>query len=467
MTLRILIVLIIISGCTKTTSHNQIKEADGLAMQILQNPPMGWNSWNCFGIEVNEDQVKANVDYMANHLKDSGWEYILIDLGWFYPPEMKTRDGHRINPPHRIDKFGRLLPDLDKFPSASGEKGFAPLSAYIHKKGLKIGITMLRGIPWDAIDQNTSIMGTSYFAKDILKVDDECEWNHSMKGINGDHQGAEKYYQSLIKLYSEWGIDYIKMDDVSRDYHGVDIELVSKAISEIDPSIVLSLAPGPLPLENVSHASKFAQSWRITNDFWDSWNLMPEQFKEAKVWHSYAKPGNWPDLGMLPIGKLRKDGSDEWVAMLLNEEYPLIANEYSRLNDDEVKTMMVLWCIFKSPLMIGGNLPENDSTTLSILKNKELIEVNQHSINSKPILYNDSVAIWIADKPDSKSKYLAVFNLQNQMNYPITIRFEELKMGKRNKIRDIWDKKELGEFEERFNYLTPPHGAGIFIIDPI
>jgi hypothetical protein len=139
-------------------------------IHVAQTPPMGWNSYNCYGATVNEAEVKANADMMAIHLMDYGWEYVVIDYCWFYP-----NVGALNNPPQSkdfepklaMDKYGRLLPALDRFPSAANGKGFKPLADYVHSKGLKFGIHQMRGIPRQAVAWKTPVLGTDANASDI------------------------------------------------------------------------------------------------------------------------------------------------------------------------------------------------------------------------------------------------------------------------------------------------------------
>ena len=119
--------------------------------KLAMTPPMGWNSWDCFGLDVNEAEIKENAKYMATHLKEYGWEYIVVDLGW-YAPEVTTTNYKKKNIPMITDEFGRLIPVEERFPSSAGGKGFKPLADYIHSLGLKFGIHIMRGMPWIAAE---------------------------------------------------------------------------------------------------------------------------------------------------------------------------------------------------------------------------------------------------------------------------------------------------------------------------
>ena len=126
--------------------------------------------------------------------------------------------------------YGRLIPDTVKYPSAKAGAGFKPLADYIHSKGLKFGIHVMRGIPWNAVANNTPVKGTSYYAPGIANLDDTCAWSRIMKGIDMDKPGAQEYYNSVFELYAEWGVDFVKVDDISMPYHAAEIEGVHTAI---------------------------------------------------------------------------------------------------------------------------------------------------------------------------------------------------------------------------------------------
>jgi alpha-galactosidase len=187
--------------------------------KLAKTPPMGWNSWPCYGMDVTEDQVKANADYMAKYMKSFGWTYIVIDMGWYYGEGLNTTNYRMKDPPQYIDGFGRVIPCIRKFPSAAGNKGLKPLADYIHSLGLKFGVHIIRGIPWQAVEENILIKGTNIRAKDIVNNVDPCDFYNGMLGVDMTKPGAREYYNSLIELFAGWGVDYIKADDMTKPYH--------------------------------------------------------------------------------------------------------------------------------------------------------------------------------------------------------------------------------------------------------
>jgi len=432
---------------------------------LAPKPPMGWNSWNCFGSDVNEEQVRANADFMAEKLKAHGWEYVVVDLGWYLGPENTILTFKQPRPAQAIDAYGRLVPDLMKFPSAAYGKGFKKLADTVHKKGLKFGIHIMRGIPRQAVERNTPVLGSDYSAKDAAAPLDTCVWYDGLVGLNAAAPAGRAYYRSLLKLYAEWGVDYIKADDMSQPYHAADIEALHAAILDCGRPIVLSLSPGASPLDRAEHLKQNANLWRISSDFWDMWPPLKRQFELCRDWAPHVEPGHWPDCDMIPMGKLRVTGPDDYVAGLMGKKSEEITNEFSRFTADEKTTLMTLWSVFRSPLMFGGNLPETDSLSLALITNDEVLAVNQSGRNGRELKADRGLVVWTADLPDSTAKVAALFNLEDKGDQEIRVTFKELGLpGRECTVRDLWKQKDLGLFTDAFTAKINPHGAGMFKI---
>jgi alpha-galactosidase len=414
-------------------------------------PPMGWNSWDCYGPSVTEDEVKANADYMTKYLFNYGWKYIVVDIQWYEPkagPHSYRRDADLM-----MDEYGRLTPAPNRFPSSAGGKGFKPLADYVHSKGLKFGLHVVRGIPRQAVRRNTPIVRSRFRAQDVADTTSLCAWLTDMYGVDTAKPGAQDYYDSILMLYAEWGVDYIKADDMSSPYHASEIEALSRAIRRIGRPIVLSLSPGPADISQVHHLIANAQLWRISNDFWDRWEDIKNQFTLCRMWIPYIGSDHWPDADMLPLGRIgirAERGNDRHTKFTRNEQY----------------TLMSLWCIFRSPLMMGGDLPSCDPFTLSLLTNAEVLAVNRNSENNRELFARGNQIAWTADEPDSKSKYLALFNTDNDVPAVIEITWSELGVSGPCVVRDLWQKKDVGRFEGTFKTSIPAHGAGLFKISP-
>ena len=378
---------------TLSSAALTVAAADSDFHSWAATPPMGWNSWDCFGTTVTEAQTKANADFMAAKLKAHGWQYIVVDIQWYQP----SAQGHDYIPGAKLvmDEYSRLLPATEKFPSAADGAGFKPLADYVHSLGLKFGIHLMRGIPRQAVKQNTAILGTDQRAADIADTSSICSWNPDMYGVDIRRPGGQEYYDSLMALYAGWGVDFIKVDDIARPYDEVqklEIEAIRRAIAKTGRPIVFSLSPGETPLARGEHVADHANMWRISDDFWDNWPALLSQFKRLHDWTPHRRTGAWPDADMLPLGTIE-------------------FGRRTKFTRDEQFTLMSLWSIARSPLMHGGDMTHTDDFTLSLLTNDEVLAVNQHSANNRQLFRTaDGLIAWVADVPGSPDKYLALFN---------------------------------------------------------
>lgn len=383
---------------------NAQSKNDPTNLNFLKNaptPPYGWNSWDSYGPTVVESEVKANADYMSKHLKKFGWQYIVVDIRWYVEND-KAHGYNEKDAIYVMDKYGRLLPSPLRFPSAANGKGFKSLADYIHSKGLKFGIHIMRGIPKEAVKKNTPVLGSKVKAQDIYNTEQLCGWLKDMYTVDYKKEGAQEYYNSLFNLYASWGLDFVKVDDLSVPYHQGEIEMIRKAIDQSGRKIVLSTSPGETPIKDAKHVMSHANMWRIVGDFWDNWTQLKEHFEVCNRWSPYIGNGHFPDADMLPLGRIgiRAERGD---------------NRMCALSKDEQITLMSLFSIFRSPLMFGGDLPSNDDFTLSLLSNNNVLNINKYSKNNKQLFRKDNLVAWIADDTKSNDKFLAVFNAQDQV----------------------------------------------------
>jgi alpha-galactosidase len=428
--------------------------------RVAVTPPMGWNSYNCFGSAVHEDEVKANADYMAKYLKQHGWQYVVVDFLWSYdnpptsnignPYQKRLQDGSYI-PWLTMDKWGRLFPQPTKFPSAFAGKGFKPLAAYVHQLGLKFGIHVMRGIPRQAVWAKTPVLGAKGITADMIAdTNSTCDWMNHMYGLDMSKPGAQTYLNSLLDLYASWGVDFIKVDDISRPYHKEEIEGYRKAIEHCKRPIVLSISPGETPISAAEHVKKNANMWRMADDFWDNWTQVLHMFTYAKTWEGQGGPGHWPDCDMLQIGKLSKRG-------------PVGEERYSRFTEDELYTHITFWSIYRSPLMIGCNLPENREIERKLLTNDEVLAVNQTGQSPKQLFKNDRSMVWYSIAPNHKGIYVAMFNISND-THDVSVDLSALGFKGKTQIRDLWKHQNLGVHEGTFGKTINKHGAALFLV---
>lgn len=419
--------------------------------RVAQTPPMGWNSYDCFSYAVTEDQVMQNAEYMAAHLKRFGWQYVIVDYVWSAPklgPNFAPNQDRDFKPRLAMDRYGRLLPDPDRFPSSAGGQGFRPIAERIHKLGLKFGIHLMRGIPRQAVADNSPIFESPFRASDAYTKENPCGWLNHMWGFDMTKPAAQAYLDSIFQLYASWGVDFVKVDDLSNPYSTQEVVGYHSAIQNCRRPIVLSLSPGPTPLGAGANVVLNANMWRLLGDLWDDWGQVSGAFQPIAEWSLYRGPGHWPDPDMLPLGRLRKYGPNTGPA-----------DTDSRLTKAEQRALMTLWCVSKSPLMFGGNLPETNPFTLSLITNPEVLAVNQRSVDNEQ-LTGGLRPMWMADMQDAKLKILAVFN---RSDTPSTVRVRLSDLGIRIcNARDLWQRKDLGAFQETLPCTVPAHGALLY-----
>jgi hypothetical protein len=417
---------------------------------LAPTPPMGWNSWDSYGLTVNESQFRANVDVLTKRLKGAGYQYAVVDEGWYLANPEDARKPETLQ--YRMDGNGRYEPALNRFTTAAGQAGFKPIADAVHSQGLRFGIHIIRGIPKKAVSGTLPIANSAFHAADAADTADTCPWNPDNFGVK-DNAAGQAWYDSLMKQYASWGVDYIKVDCIaSHPYKGDEIRMIHRAIAKTGRPIVLSLSPGPAPLEQAVELGQNAQLWRISDDVWDLWQREPgkhfpqgvkNQFAVIASWAKYVRPGNWPDADMLPLGTLG----------------PVPGNgkpRTTRLTHDEQRTMVTLWSIARSPLFFGGNLTKLDDWTAALITNPTVIAMDQRGHNQRLAAQDGDVIAWTTQVNDRT--FLAIFNVGDS---PAAVKTGFAHYGLAAgtySARDVWDSKDLGHSAE-INKSVAPHGV--------
>ncbi len=420
-------------------------------------PPMGWNSYDYYGTAVTEEQVKANARAMAEKLKPFGWEYVVIDISWYAHGADGTDQNYFYLPFNtaELDEYARLQPDPARFPSAAGGQGFKPLADYIHSLGLKFGIHIMRGIHRQAAHQHLRIMGTDTTADHIAEPNNVCRWNPYMYGVRNTPEG-QAYYDSIIQQYADWGVDFIKCDDICNTDNLNDhtelgyarkheIEMLSSAIQKAGRPIVLSLSPGPAIIQKSWHYAKHANMWRISDDFWDEWPLLKDMFPRCEIWQDHVKAGCYPDCDMLPVGRLGGGFGRER------------ATGFTR---DEQRTMMNLWCLFGSPLMVGAELSLLDDWTLSLLTNQKVLAMLTPDCRPDQIRRTEDEAVWVAENQKTGERYLGLFNLSDQ-EQEVAMDFGDL-WPETAQGEELWSGEAVPVAESRLAARLAPHASAMY-----
>jgi len=422
--------------------------------KLALTPPMGWNSYDAFGDSVVESEVLTNALWLNDHLQPLGWDTVVVDFRWYD----ELADGVRVQNPEgvTIDGFGRCIPPTNRFSSAANSAGFKPLADKIHAMGLKFGIHIMRGIPRKAVGENLPIVGSNFKASQAVLPEGDpnrtCVWNRDMFGVDATTEAGKAWYASIAKQYADWGVDYIKCDDIAnlqrgKFYDAVEIEALSLALKNSGRSIVLSLSPGATPVNVGTHVKQFANLWRISGDFWDKWPSLDHNFGLFAAWYDDGGPGHWPDGDMIPFGHVCLRNCD------------VKPDRWARFTRGEQVVLMSLWALAPSPLMLGMNLPDNDEWTTALLANPEVLAVNQDALGKAARRMTGPPQIaetWVKELADG-SLAVGFFNRTSQ---PVKVDFPWRNLGFSSapEVRDLWLRKDL-ERQENFSFELPPHGC--------
>ncbi len=437
---------------------------------VAVTPPMGWNSWDAYGLRVTEEQFRANVDVLVSKLKPAGYEYAVIDEGWSLENPQDRRTPEKLI--YSIDGYGRYVPVPARFPSAAGKGGavagdaseglklkatvestsFVELGKWVHEQGLKFGIHIVRGMPRASVERNLPVEGSKFKAVDAADQNDACPWDPMNWGVK-DNAAGQAWYDSLMRQYAGWGVDLIKVDCISSHPYKVDeIRMIRTGIDKSGRAMVLSLSPGPTALENAVEVGGLAQMWRISDDIWDVWSstekwprTVKSQFETTAAWAKYSKAGNWPDADMLPVGELGP--SPGWGDA-----------RSTRLKPDEQRTLLTLWAIARSPLIVGANLTKLDDWTVSLLTNATVIAMDQRGHDEKMVRQDEDLIAWTS-KGDGGKEYLAVFNVGDaQARVALPLSRYGFAPGQKYSARDVWEGKDLGKVSEATGVVAA-HGV--------
>ena len=449
--LRALLLVLLPAGCAA-------------AAGVAPRPPMGWNSWDAYGFTISEAQFKANAALLARW-KGLGWSYAVVDEGWYMAdPLAETLEARR----YLLDRFGRLEPVTDRYPSAADGHGLRALGAWTHAQGLKFGIHVVRGIPKAAVDANLPIAGSRFRAADAADREALCPWDKGNYGI-ADNAAGQAYYDSLLKEYASWGVDFLKVDCIAdHPYRPSEIRQIGRAIRKAGRPMVLSLSPGPAQVGNLAEMRASAQMWRISDDVWDGWsfphpdpksefpNGVRSAFDKLAAWNPYSRAEAWADADMLPFGSLRPHPG--WGAP-----------RQSRLTAAETRTAFVLWSIARSPLILGGNLTELDGTTEQLLTNRDIIGLNQEDRTSHPVTSPggamDGARVWLSAPRGRAADTVAVFNI---LDAPLQVDTDWRALGLTAGAHSACDVLAHAALPraERLTATVGPHDVGLFRTQP-
>jgi alpha-galactosidase len=434
------------------------QETRAAKKMLAQTPPMGWNSWDSYGLRIDEQEFRENVQAIATKLKPFGYQYAVIDEGWYMAnPEDRPKPELL---KYALDDNGRFIPVATRFPSVLQQgrnSGFAPIVNWVHSQGLKFGIHIVRGIPRESVSRNLPIEGSDFRAQDAADPNDACPWDPTSWGIK-DNAAGQAWYDSLLRQFARWGVDFLKVDCIAdHPYKPGEIRQIALAIQHSGREMVLSLSPGPTALEHQGEVAELAQMWRISNDIWDVWEGrgnfpigVKNQFENATRWAQYSRPGNWPDADMLPIGELRP--------------FPDVGPgpRHTRLTPAEQQTLMSLWAMARSPLIVGANLTLLDQGALRLLTNRHILKIDQTATASRLVLHEGDLVVWTADLPGNEHA-LAAFNLGEQ-TLAVDRAFSDFALpGRQYKAKSAWTGERL-KASSRLHSTLEPHASLVLML---
>lgn len=385
--------------------------------EICLTPPMGWNSWNCWGLKVDEQRVKDAADFMSKNLKDHGWTYINIDDGW----EAKARTTE-----------GELLGN-DKFPD------FKRLCNYIHDQGLKFGI---------------------YSSPGPLTC--------------GGHLGSYQHEDRDAQTWADWGVDYLKYDycfycDIAPNPTEELIKepyvVMRKSLDKVNRDMVYCVGYGAPNVWNWGLEAGGNQ-WRTTRDITDDWNIVRSIGFFQDVCAHVTRPGKYNDPDMLVVGKLGLGWGSK-----VHDSYLTADEQYSHIS---------LWCILSAPLLIGCDMSDIDDFTMNLLTNDEVIAVDQDAAVMPAVkIQKENGQIWYKYLEDGSiavgffnvDPYFILWNQDEsesiqKARYNMTLDFDEIQIKGKYKVRDLWRQKDLGIFNGRFTTDVAYHGVTFVKLTP-
>lgn len=408
-------------------------------------PPMGWNSFDSYGVYLHENAALANIDAMAEKLKPHGYDFFVVDNGWFgeyelqqgtiFPAEKHASDLH-------LNEYGYFLPSKCYFPN-----GFESLEERCRMHGLKFGVHLMRGIPRKAYELNLPIKGTNYTARDVAITDPKlnCKWCTYCYGVNMDHPGGQAWYDGLIQHISDLGIDFIKYDDIVP--YPREIEGVARAIRKTGKPIVLSLSPGGKVDPNAIESFRMANMLRVTHDIWDEQKDIDACFDAWRKWQGCEQPGFWIDMDMIPFGQLQlmsPPSKDQSKTLMDKGDIALAGkgvHRWCQLTQAQKQTFIALRALAASPLMVGGDLATIDEHSLSLVTNSQMLACNQNGVMGKCLFQRDGVEVWQAlKKGQSDTGWVGIFNRSDKVQgLTITPEMLGIDLDLTLQVQDVWN----------------------------
>jgi Alpha galactosidase C-terminal beta sandwich domain/Alpha galactosidase A len=441
------------------------------AAQAEANPPpgtdlrpvLGWSSWSFF-----RDTSDAAIDEAAARaLKQSGLErlgyrYINQDDFWYQCP------GHQ-GP--NVDHYGRWVVRRDKFPPGpDGENGMEVVASYVHSLGLRFGIYVTPGISDQAVAKNTPILGTKYTADEIATKVRQNNYNcGGMTGINYSKPGAQAYIDSIVDEFARWGVDFIKLDGIT-DRNTADIEAWSNAIRQLGRPMQLDVTEGDYTVELGPTLDQYATQWEYTSDIENyggkgltDYTNVKKRFTTLSLWEpTYGGRvfDGYNDFDSVEVGNC--SGPVSSTDRFGSVSYP----DGDGLTMPERRTVLSLWSLASSPLILGADLTHLCGADLKLLKNRAVLAVDQDGIDSSMIVNGGTDKV-IAKTEQNGDVAVGLFNTTTKPEVlSTTASAIGLPASSSYLLNNLW-RHTVTESGSTISATVPPHGVALYQVRPI
>jgi alpha-galactosidase len=442
---------------------------------LAKTPPLGWNSFDSYGITIYEEVAMKEIDAFIQKFAPHGYEYFVIDNGWFASPETKMHEGYMMATADKpspkqvsIDAFGIPIPSPKFFPN-----GLKPLIDKLHAKGLKFGVHLMRGIPRIAVERNSPIKGTNYKAKDIFTTFDDCNWCTFMHGVDMTKPGSQEYYNSVFNQFAAWGIDFVKIDDVTN--FPAEMEAYAKAIEQCGRPMMLSLSPGGDSNVKYLDSYKKTNMVRTTPDIWDEQLSLERSFASMRKWQGLEQTGFWPDLDMIPFGELcilRRAEVEERDTNKTLEEFMGQMHHWCKFTENQKETFITQRAISASPIMIGGSMISMDEHSTKLLTSPEMLACVKNGVHGKLIHEENNVELWNAPLTNKqrqgfqeyvyKAGWVAFFNRSDKkQTVDVSWKLSSFMPNGSYNLKDIWGNQSVTNYKkgDKLSIKIPENGV--------
>jgi hypothetical protein len=444
---RLVAVVVLLAGLFTAATTLAQAPARAESNGVGATPAMGWSSWSF----IRHDPTASDIEAQANALVSSGlatagYDYVNIDDFWYDCPGSQGPD---------VDSYGRWVTNATEFPPGpDGENGIEVVADYVHSLGLKFGIYVTPGISDQAVAENTPIEGTSYTADEIASSSSENNYNcGGMTGINYSEPGAQTFIDSWADEFASWGVDYVKLDGVG-DSDIDDVEAWSAGLEQTGRPIHLELS-NSLDITNAATWAQYSNGWRTGGDIecycgstsypLTDWGNVQGRFAQVAQWQPYGGPGAFNDYDSIEVGNGPTDDG---------------------LTDPEAQSQLSLWAMAASPLLLGVDLTNLDSTELGYLENSSVIAVDQDGIDARRIVSNVNQQAF-AKTEQNGDVILGLFNYSDTASQTVTVSLAAAGIDGSATATDLWTGDSVGTLSGTYSVTLGPGAVQLLKLVPV